>query len=253
MHSFRTNGANGESLVNDVEDWFAGSSDLVSNAVSTAAVSDPLVTPVSASSPLQYFIKIDGVKGDATVNGTSGWLAVDGFDWDLKNASTVGSASGGAGAGKASFSPLTIDIHSLAGVAALFKDAATGDQLKTAELVGVQSVKGQSLEVYKVDLTDVEVSSFQQDPGSKGVETTLGLNFAQLKITDQPQTTNGKPGTPETASWDVTTNSAMATLSPSDLLYDAQLHQSLPPLAPGTIGSSGSQDPLHPTLMAART
>jgi type VI secretion system secreted protein Hcp len=180
-------------------------------------------------------------------------LAVDGFDWDLKNSSTVGSATGGAGAGKASFSPLTIDIHSLAGVAALFKDAATGDQVKSAELVGVQSVKGQSLEVYKVDLADVQVGSFQQDPGSKGVETTLGLDFAQLKITDQPQTTNGKLGAPETASWDVTTNSATNTLSPSDLLYDPQLHQSLPPIAPGNIGSFGSQDPLHPTLVAAST
>jgi type VI secretion system secreted protein Hcp len=250
MHSIRTNGANGESIVNDVEDGFAGSSD-VTSAVSTAAASDPSATPVPASSPLHYFIKIDGVKGDATVNGTSGWLAVDGFDWDLKNASTIGSATGGAGAGKASFSPLTIDIHSLAGAAALFKDAATGGLVKSAELVGVQSIKGESLEVYKVDLAEVRVGSFQQDPGAKGVETTLGLDFGQIKITDQPQTANGKPGTPETASWDVTTNSA--TLSPSDLLYNPQLHQSPPPMAPGNIGFSGSQDSLHPALVTTST
>jgi hypothetical protein len=119
MHSFRkTLGANGESIVNDVKDWLAGeqtpsslptgeaaafdqaqsqtfgfdviglktldavtSSALVSSAVSTAAVSDPSATPVPASSPLHYFIKIDGVKGDTTLNGSAGWLSVDGFDW----------------------------------------------------------------------------------------------------------------------------------------------------------------------------
>ena len=214
-------------------------------------LSAPSATPVPASSPLHYFIKIDGVNGDTTVNGTSGWLSVDGFDWELKNASTVGSATGGAGAGKASFSPLTIDIHSLAGLATLFKDAATGGHIKSAELVGVETVKGKSLEVYKVDLTQLQVSSFQQDPGLKGVETTLGLDFSKIKITDQPQTANGKPGTPETASWDVTTNTA--TLSPSDLLYDPQLHQSPPPMAPGNIGLSGSQDSLHPALVTTST
>ena len=131
--------------------------------------------------------------------------------------------------------------------------AASGRHAASAELVGVESVKGQSLEVYKVDLTEVLVSSFQQDPGLKGVETTLGLDFAQVKITDQPPTANGKAGTPETASWDVATNTTAAalTLLPSDLVFDPQLHQSGPPMAPGNIGSSGSQDPLHPTLMAA--
>jgi type VI protein secretion system component Hcp len=286
VHSFRkTNGANGESTVNGVEDRFAGeqtpsslptreaatfdqsqtlgfdvvtntttaavtSSDVVSSAVSTAAVSDPSATPVPASSPLHYFIKIDGVNGDTTLNGSAGWLSVDGFDWGLQSSATVGSA-GGAGAGKATFSPLTIDIHSLAGLAALFKDAATGAHVKSAELVGVETLKGKSLEVYKVDLTDVQVGSFQQDPGSQGVETTLALDFAKIKITDQPQTANGKLGTPETASFDVVgnTTTAAVTLSPSDLVFDPQLNQSAP-MAPGNLGSSGSGDPLHPALMA---
>ena len=213
MHSLRAGGVNGETLVNDGEDGFAGSSD-VAAAASTAAVSDSPATPVPASSPLHCFIKIDGVTGDATVNGSSGWLAVDGFDWGLKNSSAIGSASGGAGAGKATFSPLTIDIHSLAGAAALFKDAATGDQIKAAELVGVQTIKGESLEVYKVDLADVRVGSFQQDPGSKEVETTLGLDFGQIKITDQPRTPNGSLGAPETASWDLAENSQTAAPAP---------------------------------------
>jgi type VI protein secretion system component Hcp len=69
-----------------------------------------------ASSPLHYFIKLDGVTGDATVNGTPGWIAIDGFDWGVTNSSSF-ATGGGGGAGKATFSPLTVDFHSLAGLA----------------------------------------------------------------------------------------------------------------------------------------
>jgi type VI secretion system secreted protein Hcp len=280
---------NRQSIVNEFEDWSAGlqtpfllwaddagafdqgqsqtpalnvtgttaavtSSDVVSNAVSAAAVSDPAATPVPTSSPLHYFIKLDGVKGDASVNGTGGWIEVDGFDWGVKNSSTIGSAGGGGGAGKATFSPLTVDIHSLAGLATLFKDAATGDHLKTAELVGVETIKGQSLEVYKVDLSDVLVSSFEEDPGAQGVETTLALNFANIKFTDQPVTTKGTVGAPETAAFDLVENKT-AAVTPTDFVFDPQLTQTaLGPvtMAAGNIGSAGSQDPLlHPTLTGA--
>jgi hypothetical protein len=158
----------------------------------------------------------------------------------VKNSSSLG-AGGGGGAGKATFSPLTVDFHSLAGLATLFKDAATGDHLKFAELVGVETVKGQSLEVYKVDLSEVLVSSFQEDPGAKGVETTLGLNFANIKFTDQPP---GKLSIPDTFGFDVVGNATTAAATTSDLVASVTM-------APSNIGSPGFQDPLlNPTLTA---
>jgi type VI protein secretion system component Hcp len=30
--------------------------------------------------PLHYFLKIDGLKGDSTVEGFEGWFSVDGYD-----------------------------------------------------------------------------------------------------------------------------------------------------------------------------
>src|SRR4029077_13291491 len=105
-------------------------------------------TPVPANSPLQYFIKVDGATGDATLKGFEGWFAVDGFDWGVQNTTSIGSAGSGAGAGKTSFSPLTVDIHSHSGLATLFSDAARGENLGTVELAAVDAVKGQSLKVY---------------------------------------------------------------------------------------------------------
>jgi hypothetical protein len=94
----------------------------------------------------------------------------------------------------------------------------------------------------------VLVSSLEQDPGTKGVETTLGLNFGNIKLTDQP-VTKGKLGAPETASFDLTTVKTAAALSPSDVLFNQTTLSQTSLMAPANAGSAGSQDSsLHPTL-----
>jgi hypothetical protein len=70
----------------------------------------------------------------------------------VQNATSIGSAGGGAGAGKASFSPLTVDIHSFTGLATLFGDAAKGENLGTVELAAVDTLKGESLKVYDIQV-----------------------------------------------------------------------------------------------------
>jgi len=201
-------------------------------------------TPVPANSPLQYFLKVNGATGDATLKGFTGWFAVDGFDWGVEH--TGSAASSGAGAGKASFSPLTVDIHSLSGLAALFSDAAQGKNLGTVELAAVETIKGQSLKVYDIKLSDVVLTGFENDPGAHGIETALGFDFAKASVTTRPPTLNGRPGAPQTVGVDLTT--LQADFAPGDLVFN-------PPtsgaglLAPATIGSSMPQDPSwRPTL-----
>jgi type VI protein secretion system component Hcp len=161
-------------------------SDIAASAATTSASSAAgtstasAAVPVPASSPLHYFLKVDGVTGDSTVKGFEGWFAVDGYDISVQHTTSIGSASGGAGAGKAQFSPLTVDIHSLAGLAPLLGDVASGHALKSVELVGVETLKDQNIKVYDVNLSDVLVSSFQQDPSAKGVETALSFDFAKI-------------------------------------------------------------------------
>src|SRR5437879_911482 len=196
-------GANG--AINDFEDWFAAQGpgnpaqvsaptvdaaaiDLLANAAVTASLG-----AVPAASPLHYFLKIDGVTGDSTVKGFEGWFSVDGFDLNVATTSSL-SAGGGGGAGKTIFSPLTVDIHSLAGLATLFGDAVTGHLIKSVELVGAETLKGQNLNVYDVKLSDVRIGSFGDDPGTKGVETALAFDFGQISVTDRVQTPNGALG-----------------------------------------------------------
>ena len=211
---------NGDSIVNNFDGWSAtDSSDLAQNSswwtagnglirnfeqnflardftfalkhfkADAAAASDISVVttsttsaavPVPASSPLHYYLKIDDLKGDSTVKGLEGWFAVDGYDIGVHNTGSIGSAGGGAGAGKAQFSPLTVDIHSLAGLASLFGDVAAGRALKSGvELVGVETIKDQNIKLYDVKLSDVLVSSFKQRSRRQGSRDGADLQLRQ--------------------------------------------------------------------------
>ena len=55
--------------------------------------------------PAKYFLAISGVKGDSLDANHKGWFEISGFDFGLGNTSSIGSATGGAGAGKVTFSP----------------------------------------------------------------------------------------------------------------------------------------------------
>jgi len=56
------------------------------------------------------FMLIQGVAGDATDPAHKNWIRVSSFDWGVANASTIGSATGGAGAGKATGDKLKLTI-----------------------------------------------------------------------------------------------------------------------------------------------
>jgi type VI secretion system secreted protein Hcp len=219
-------------------------SDLAVSAAATSIASDPVAVP--ASSPLQYYLKIDGLKGDVTAQGFEGWFAVDGYDIGVQNTGSIGSAGGGAGVGKAQFSPLTVDIHSLAGLASLFGDVASGHALKSLELAGVANVKDKSTTVYDLKLSEVLVGSFKNDPGTQGVETELAFNFGRISLTDQPLSANGRPGTAQTFAFDLRQNKADAAIAASDAAVDAQLNNMALALASfmasSTLGSAGAED-----------
>ena len=228
--------------VNELEAAAAVSSDIVSSAMlsSTAASAVSTAVPVPASSPLHYFIKIGDLKGDSTVNGFEGWFSVDGYDLGVQNTGSV--SASGAGAGKAVFSPLTVDIHSLTGLASLFGDVASGKHITSVELVGAQTIKDQSVNVYDVKLSNVLVSSFENDPGPNGVETSLSLNFSKISLTDQPATRHTIVGTPQTFSFDVNDLKTDAPVSSDIASQINQMAMGLASfMASSQLGSSGAQ------------
>ena len=106
----------------------------------------------------RYFLALNGVKGDLLNSTYKGWFEVSGFDFDLANSANIGSATGGAGAGKLTFSPLTLTLDSNTGLAPLLAMAATGATLNGATLVGVNDAGQQ---VYHLDLANVSVTNVE--------------------------------------------------------------------------------------------
>ena len=107
----------------------------------------------------RYFLALNGVKGDSLNSTYKGWFEVSGFDFDLANSANIGSATGGAGAGKLTFSPLTLTLDSNTGLAPLLAMAATGATLNGATLVGVND--GRAKQVYQLDLANVSVTNVE--------------------------------------------------------------------------------------------
>src|SRR5262245_54862742 len=128
----------------------------------------------------RYFLALDGVKGDSLNSTYKGWFEVAGFDFDLANSTNIGSATGGAGAGKLTFSPLTLTLDSNSGLAPLLALAATGATLNGATLVGVNDAGQQ---VYHLDLANVSVTNVEHHAEAfPEAGPTLTLGYGQIEL-----------------------------------------------------------------------
>ncbi len=147
------------------------------------------VPQVPGSSPLHYYLKIDGINGDVTSENFIKWFEVDGFS--ISETSPF-SASAGRVAGRTEFSPLTVDIHSLAGLTTLFSDEATLKLIKSVELVAANDLKGATQTVYDLKLSNVELSGLKETTGANGIETQLTFDYNKLTLTEPSQNADGK-------------------------------------------------------------
>ncbi len=74
----------------------------------------------------------------------------------------------------------------------IFKRCATGEHIKTGVLP-VRKAGEKPLEFYKVRLTDVLVSSYQDGVVRASVPTeSISLNFADVALDYTPQSSNGR-------------------------------------------------------------
>src|SRR5215469_15794008 len=98
---------------------------------------------------MPIYLKIDGVTGDSTDANFVGWFEIDSFDFGV----TRPISSSGQATGPSTFSPLTVDLHSLQGLAPLLTDLASGKTFKNVELV--ETTGGESPQtVYDLKLTN---------------------------------------------------------------------------------------------------
>ena len=133
------------------------------------------------------FLKLEGIKGEATAAGHAEEIELLAWSFGLSNS---GSGTGaGAGAGKASFSDLSFTAHLDASAPPLMQACATGKHFAKAQLIQ-RKAGGTQLEYIKIELEEVFVTSVAGG-GAEHPSVNYTLSFSKIKFEYQPQDAKG--------------------------------------------------------------
>jgi type VI protein secretion system component Hcp len=130
---------------------------------------------------LQEFISVSGPKG----TGKNGAFEIKDFSFGVENPTTIGSATGGAGAGKIKFNEFTIKTKMDQASPAFFRNCVAGAHYKSVTLEmrkagGDPASAGKPFLQFKFDTvftTKVDWSG----PGDEGPEESITFVFVKLE------------------------------------------------------------------------
>jgi type VI secretion system secreted protein Hcp len=157
-----------------------------------------------------FFLKIDGIKGESADSQHTGEIDVETFSWGESNTTTLASpATGsGAGAGKVRFDSLFIITRVSSASPQLAVMVASGKHAMTAVLTA-RKAGGKQEEYYKVTFKTVFVSQYR----SVAVTGTdliprdeITLAFGEYVIEYRPQNKDGTLGSPIMNGWNQISN-----------------------------------------------
>ena len=159
-----------------------------------------------------YFLEIDGIKGESTDQKHKGSIELQSFSWGLSNAGSV-SSGGRGGVGKVNFQDISFMKRADTTSPQLMLACASGKHIQKATLT-VRKQGGEQTDYMKIQLENVLVSSFQQSGAGGGDSVPVdsvptdqfSLNFAKIEYSHAQQNRDGAPGQPVVASWDLATS-----------------------------------------------
>lgn len=132
------------------------------------------------------------------------------FSFGVENATTIGSATGGAGAGKIKFNEFTIKKTSDKASPLFFKNCCVGAHYKTVTIEmrkagGDPTSAGKPFLKFKFDTvftTKIDWSG----PGDEGPEEGITFVYGKLGVKYTEQSETGVQGEPHIAGWDQVQN-----------------------------------------------
>jgi len=156
---------------------------------------------------VDYFLKIEGVKGESTDDKHKDEIELESWSFGGTNAGAF-SSGGGGGTGKVALQDFNFVKKTDKSSPNLFKACCTGEHLKSATLVCRKAGKEQQ-EFLTIVITSAIVSSFQTG-GSAGSDIIpmdqVSLNYAKIEYKYKEQKADGSLGGEIVGGWDVTTN-----------------------------------------------
>ena len=156
---------------------------------------------------VDYFLKIDGIPGEATADQHKNEIQLESFSFGATNAGTSGHGTG-SGAGKVSMQDFHFVMRANKASPKLFVHCATGEHIKEAVLTCRKAGKDQQ-EFLTIILSPILISSFQNG-GSAGADVIpmdqVSINYGKIEFKYKEQKPDGSLGGEVVGGWDVTTN-----------------------------------------------
>ncbi len=153
-----------------------------------------------------YFLKIEGVKGESQDDKHKDEIHVSSFSFGVTNSGTGGSNLG-SGGGRSSVQDLHVTKVVDASSPNLFIACATGKHFPKATLTARRA--GEKPQEYLVyEMTEVYISGISTS-GSEGggiAQESLSMNFSKIKKTYTPQNADGSPGAKNEKTFDIKAN-----------------------------------------------
>lgn len=155
-----------------------------------------------------FFLRLDGIKGESADAVHAGEIDVESFSWGETNATTIGSATGGAGAGKVKFDQFVITTRVSSASPELAFKCAAGAHIPTGTLT-VRKAGGKQEEFYKVNFKILFITHYR----SIAVAGTdliprdeITFEVGEYKIEYRPQAKEGSLGAAVIKGWNQITN-----------------------------------------------
>ena len=155
---------------------------------------------------VDYFLKIDGIDGEATDHKHKNEIDVESWSWGETNSGDAANR-GGMGAGKVAMQDFHFVMRVNKASPKLMEACASGEHIKKATLTCRRAGKEQQ-EYMIWSFSDLLVSSFQMG-GSQGDVVpicTVSLNFSKVEFAYAEQKADGGLEGPKKAGYDLKLN-----------------------------------------------
>jgi type VI secretion system secreted protein Hcp len=155
-------------------------------------------TPVDNT---DFYLKIDGIKGETTIQGLTDYIRIASFNWGGQHSGNFQTAQGTGGAsGRFSGGDFNFTMVTNAATPQLMSACAKGTYFNTATLVCRKTINGSPLVYLQVTLSPVLVSKFNTgydnaiSNGGADVVDNVSLNFGQIVVQYKGNTNTGSAG-----------------------------------------------------------
>jgi len=154
---------------------------------------------------VDYFLQIDGIKGESTEDKHKGEIDLQSWSWGETNSGSMGHGGGG-GTGRVVMQDFQFVAQMSKATPALMLACAQGKHIEHATLTCYKA-GGDKQEYLKIKLSELVVSSYQTGggPGAGSVLPTehFSLNFSKIEYEYKPQKTGGGGDGPVKAGYDL--------------------------------------------------